>query len=143
MITINGKNNQHMLILKRGEEVVGSVTKFLRENGIKGGLISAVGAIEDIELGLYDFGKQEYKKRKFDDAEYELVSLSGNVSLKDDDIFAHIHASISNDKMELFGGHLFHAKVAVTVEISIIELGVMPVRVMDEDVGLPLIAKTL
>ena len=57
-------------------------------------------------------------KKNFNE-DYELTSLIGNVSTKDNKPFLHIHVNISNQKCQAFGGHLFSGDIIATGEIKI------------------------
>jgi predicted DNA-binding protein with PD1-like motif len=42
--------------------------------------------------------------------------MDGNISFLDNALFVHLHTSLSDDKFQVIGGHLFNATVAVTAE---------------------------
>ena len=132
-------DSKYFLVLHRHDDLVESINKFIKEKSIQGGQITGIGALEDVELGLYDLTKKTYVKKHFGQTELELVSLTGNISLKDGNPFAHIHVVVSDGEMRCFGGHLFKARVSVTAELSIVALGVMPERTMNPQMGLALI----
>jgi len=50
----------------------------------------------------------------------------------------HPHISISNEQMEVFGGHLMTGKVSATVELVLQNLGSSYAKKMDEEIGLKL-----
>jgi len=52
---------------------------------------------------------------------YELLHLSGNICKINTNYEFHIHAILSNEKMETIGGHLLNAKVEITNEIIILK----------------------
>lgn len=133
---IQSKDNKHLIVLSRGEKIMESLTKAASELDIAGGLISGIGAVENLELGFYNLGKKDYHRKHFTNGEYELLQLSGNISLKEDKPFVHVHVTCSDESFQAFGGHMFEGEVAVTAEIYITPLGVMPVRNMDSQVGL-------
>jgi predicted DNA-binding protein with PD1-like motif len=53
---------------------------------------------------------------------YEIASLTGNLTLVDEDLFVHIHAAIGDDNFQIFGGHLISAEAGASTEIAIIPL---------------------
>jgi len=136
--SLKGTKETFLLILKRGEEVIDAITRCAEQAQLKGATLSAIGAVTHVDLGYYCLPDKNYQHKVFED-EYELVSLIGNVALKDDKPFTHAHISMGDDKYALYGGHLFSAAVAATVEIAITPLSEMPVRTMDDEVGLALI----
>ena len=134
------KDNIHILILSRGEEVVGSVSNFCHENGIKAASVTGIGTISKITIGYFDVMEMEYKKKKFDDS-YELVSLSGNISVKEDDLIFHPHVALGGGDYNLIGGHLFEGTVSGTAEIFIFPVEGKLIREMDKDTTLNLIKR--
>lgn len=109
------KEETFFIRLDKGENVVKTLKKFCTENEIKSAKISGIGALEQIELGFYNYVKDEYSKKLFEN-EHELISMEGNVSIMDNEVFVHLHVGLSNDEFQAIGGHLFEATVAVTVE---------------------------
>ena len=104
--------------LDRGEELVETLTAFLAERGVGRATLTAIGAVDDPELGLFTMKTREYLRRRFE-GEYELASLTGNVTLVDGKPFAHMHALLSDEDCRVIGGHLFSARVSVTCEIDL------------------------
>jgi len=107
-----------LLVLERGEEVVEAITSFVKEKGLEGGQIRAIGGVADVTLGWYDLDAKEYRKKRFE-GNFELVALLGNVSLVDGEVFCHLHAAVSGPDYALRGGHLFEARVSITAEVEI------------------------
>lgn len=132
-------SDHHLVIIQKGEHLVETITNYAREHSLKGGLISGLGAIEEVELGCYDCHNKEYLRKIFNKSEYELISLIGNISHSDGDFFTHVHASMSGKDFQAFGGHLFEAQVAVTTEVFISPLGKLPQRQYDKAIGINLI----
>ena len=59
---------------------------------------------------------QAFPKNNWKD-EFELASIMGNITTKENSPFIHIHATISDEECNAFAGHLFTATTAVTCEI--------------------------
>lgn len=134
-------NGQHLLILKRGERIMDSILKACEEHQLEGGRINGIGALCRPELGFYDLKNKSYIRKEFAGDDYELLSLVGNISLKEGKPFAHIHVVLGDREFQTFGGHLFGAEVAVTAEVSIIPFGSMPIREFHDSIGLDLICR--
>ncbi|MCD6399620.1 DNA-binding protein [candidate division WOR-3 bacterium] len=130
--------NGIFLILEVGEEVIKSIKDFCAKEGIFAGVLQGIGSLTDIELGYFDLKEKQYKRKKIKGV-YELLSLSGNLSKKDDKILPHIHVIVGSDKYDTKGGHLFSAKVAVTCEIFIIPSKGRLIRRFDKKTDLFLI----
>jgi len=127
-----------VLVLKTGEEIVEKLTEFLSENNITAGTVSGIGAATDIVLNYYNADTKEYEEKTFSD-EYEILSLLGNVSLKENKPFAHLHIVLGTNDYECIGGHLKSARVGPTCEIVIQQLETELKREFDEATGLYLL----
>ncbi|MCX7703503.1 MAG: DNA-binding protein [Planctomycetota bacterium] len=129
--------NGYLIVLERGEEVVKSLTDFAKKQHLEGGEIHGIGGVTNVTLGFFDTKKKEYIRQRFD-ANFELLSLVGNISLLEGNPFCHLHAVISGGNFSVFGGHLFEATISVTAEIYI---RVQPKveRQPNPDIGLNLI----
>ncbi len=112
------KEDVFFVRLDRGDKVNETLKNFCMEHEIKCARLHGIGALHKVELGYYDYDADIYDRRPFD-GEFELLSMEGNVSLMEDDTFVHLHISMSNEKFEAIGGHLFEAEVAVTLECFI------------------------
>jgi len=128
----------YLVRLVRGEEIHASVTAMARERGLRGGVLSGIGAVEDAVVGLYDLGRREYVKRPVEGIA-ELLSLDGNLSLKDGAPFLHAHAVLLTENFSLAGGHLFSARCAITVELSWTHVDLSMQRLDDRTTGLALL----
>jgi hypothetical protein len=108
----------YLVRLDRGEELMSTLGRFLAEKDVRCGALTAIGAVENPELGLFTMATKEYKRRRFA-GEYEIAALTGNVSTLEGRPFAHLHALLSAEDCSVVGGHLFEAVVAVTCEIDL------------------------
>lgn len=122
--------------LARGEMLRACIENLAIQRGIRGARISAIGAIEDPELGCYDLPSQSYDKRVFPGI-WELLSMEGNISLLQGRPFLHAHVSISGHDYQALGGHLFDARVGVVVELFIDPLSTPLPRIPCAAIGLP------
>jgi len=128
----------YLLRLEIGEPVVETITEFLNEKGVKSGFISGIGAVKNVELGYFDFSGRKYSRNSYP-GDFEVVSLMGNISLVDEKPFMHAHILIADDKNRTFGGHLFKAEVAVTLEVNIHQNSQVIRRATDPATGLNLL----
>lgn len=136
------RNGTLMLVAERGERLVDSLTRQLTAAGIAGGTLSGLGALTEVELGYYHLARKEYARREFNGI-YELLSLNGNVALKDGAPFVHVHAVLGDADFATFGGHLFDATVAVTAELALVPFDFAPVRSFVPEIGLALCGNAL
>ena len=88
-------------------------------------------------LGTYDPRKGKYLQKTLK-GDLEILSCTGNVSLKEGQPFAHLHAVMGDKRLRAFGGHLFASKV-FAAEVFLTEpRGPALVRQPDPDTGLAL-----
>ncbi|WP_297069639.1 PPC domain-containing DNA-binding protein [Thermococcus sp.] len=119
-----------------GRELLGFINDFAKKNNIIIGAVSAIGSLRDPKIGYFDEAAGEYKVIELSGL-YELVSLSGNISLKDGEPFAHIHVALGGPDGRLYGGHLVEGEVFV-VEVFIQELLGEPLERKPQENGLTL-----
>ncbi len=132
------ENDQLVIRLQAGEDVPGALLALCREHGVQGGfVVSGIGMLSDPELGFFVQAGQ-YERQTFP-GRHELLHLSGNISLRDGDVMAHLHAMLAHEDYSVFGGHLFGAKVGLTLELllQIVPDTVRMSRVVEPDSGLP------
>ncbi|MEN2995178.1 MAG: PPC domain-containing DNA-binding protein [Thermodesulfovibrio sp.] len=121
--------------LLKGQEIISEISNFLRENSIKAGLINGIGAVKKAKIGYYDQSEKKYIFHEFNEP-MEILSLKGNISIKDGEPFAHIHVVFSKEDFSCIGGHLYEAEV-FAFEFEIIEFeGESFKREFDQETGL-------
>ncbi len=103
-----------------GGELLSFINRFAEAKGIKTGTVNAIGSLKNPKIGYFDEGAGEYRVIELTGT-YELVSLMGNISIKDGKPFAHIHVALGDSEGKLWGGHLSEGEVFVA-EVFIQEL---------------------
>ncbi len=126
------------LRLMRGEDVLETIASFVKEQELGGAFFTGLGAVEGVKLGYYDLHQKKYLDKEYP-GDVELANMTGNVSYVDGKPFTHVHATIMTEKFESFSGHLFSAKVAVTVEVNLIVTDYEMIRELDPETGLKLL----
>lgn len=132
-------NETWFLRLDRGENLFETLENWAKKEGLSAGHLSGIGALQDVELGFYHLSKKEYHRKGFP-LEAELLSLDGNLCLKDGNPFFHIHTVLGDEEFRAYGGHLFKAIVAVTCEINFRPFEADITRVHNEKIGLNLLS---
>jgi len=130
--------SQFVVRIARGEEIIHTLTQFCKEQDIRAGSVTGIGATNDAKLYYYDMEKQEYLEKRFQEA-YEITSIMGNISLVNGEPFCHLHIILGDSKYQTFSGHLHSANVSVTCEIIIDVLDGELQRTLDEETGLKLL----
>lgn len=127
----------YLLRIDRGEELIATLTAFLAKMEIRCGAFTGIGAVDDPELGLFTMKTREYLRRRFA-GEYEIASITGNVTTLEGVPFPHVHGVFTDVSCTAIGGHLFEAEVAVTCELDIVVHEGEVKREPDEVTGLNL-----
>ena len=119
----------HAIRLTYGDDLKKEIEKYTIENNIKAGcILSAVGCLN--KLVLRTAGAKSVEEITDD---FEIVSATGTISPDG----CHIHISVSDDKLQTFGGHLKNGCIVnTTVELILLELDEYSfTREMDEETG--------
>ncbi|MCD8308019.1 MAG: DNA-binding protein [Clostridia bacterium] len=123
--------------IDRGEEIVEQVKAVCEAEGIKLAEVSALGAINRMEIGVFMTDIKKYKANFFE-GYYEIVSLWGTVTTKDGEFYSHLHMSAGDENGKVVGGHLTKAWVSATCEMVITKMEGVVERSFNDDVGLNL-----
>ena len=112
-------SNGYIIELKKGEEVIESLTAFCVDNNINSGAIAGVGGTDNVSIKYYDLETRTYITKNFSGKNYEILSLNGNVSLVDGKHFFHIHIVLGDSDFNAFGGHLGSCNIGIIAEITL------------------------
>jgi predicted DNA-binding protein with PD1-like motif len=107
-----------LVVLEPGDELHPCILAAAAEHGVEGGMLSAIGAIDELELGFFCLPDNVYTKRVIHD-ELEVVSLNGNLAMQGGKPFLHAHGVFTGRDFAPVGGHVFRAKVSITLECMI------------------------
>jgi predicted DNA-binding protein with PD1-like motif len=117
-------------------DLIGALTETAGANGIQAGAVQVMGALEKATLGFYDQRSKAYRELLFA-SPLEIVSGTGNISLRDGKPFVHLHLAVSDEEGKVFGGHAMEGSIVFAAEYVIMPLpGTAPVRTFDETTGL-------
>lgn len=127
--------------LERDDKLPDALLEICKQHGVKSGWIFAIGAVSRISVMTYEQRKKAYSEPIEAEGDYEILSLTGNVSLVDDKEFLHLHvvaAELVEGKTEVIVGHLVSAKV-FALEFVLLPIGDVGLkRALDEQTGLKL-----
>lgn len=107
----------HILVsLARGEEVPGQLARFCAGRGFGHATVAGIGAIEGVVIGAYDLGARVYRRHELEGG-YEVLAFNGNFSWINGEAMLHTHVTLADLDGQVRGGHLFAARVHVTLEL--------------------------
>jgi len=126
----------YLVLLEKGENVLETLKKFVKEQKIPGGMISGVGAVTDATLGIFDYQKKEFVTKTFMD-ELEIGHLCANISYLSDsnEPFIHCHLVVSDSSLGAYAGHLMEGTVSLTLELYIKTFKEKIIRGKDPEIG--------
>lgn len=107
----------YVLRLDPGEEIAGSLTRLVEEEGIQLASVSALGAANDVTIGIFNTVEKQYYSQRYQ-GDYEISALVGNVTRKGGEPYLHLHITIGNPVTgEVHAGHLSSATISATLEL--------------------------
>lgn len=140
MELVNTSKDFYILRLDPGEELRQEVEKFCKEQGINTAWVNALGSSKELELAYYILENKEYETKSFLQ-NFEITTVTGNIALKDDNPFIHIHGTFSDRAMNVIGGHINRCVISATCEVSIRKTEEAMGRKYDDLTGLHLLCK--
>jgi len=123
--------------LPKGADIHERLAAFCRRNKIHCAAVTIIGATLEARLGYYDQRRRKYFSRVLK-GDREILSCLGNITLKDGQPFAHLHAVMGDSKLRVLGGHLFPGSKLFAAEVYLRELRGRLVRRPDPETGLAL-----
>jgi len=130
-------DNHYILRLEKDEEVVEKIKELCIKENISLGSISGLGASNSVEIGLFNVDTKEYKTKTYTGM-FEITSLTGNISKKENDTYLHLHINFSDETNITKGGHLVKCIISATGEIVITKIEGEVQRELNPDIGLNL-----
>lgn len=106
--------------LKKGDDLLKALNALCNEANIRLGKIQAIGAVSKAVVGFYLQEPREYVSLDYD-YHQEIISLQGNVSIKNGVPEIHAHLALSDGQGKLYGGHLMEGTVVFSCEYIINE----------------------
>jgi predicted DNA-binding protein with PD1-like motif len=128
-----------VVILDTGDEILSSLKSVARTEHLAGSSFKAIGALSDVELGWFNWETKKYETALKFQEQVELLSLIGDIALKDNEPQVHAHLVIGRQDGTAHGGHLLSATVRPTCEIVITESPQHLQKEIDPESGIALI----
>jgi predicted DNA-binding protein with PD1-like motif len=127
------------LIFATGDEAIGGLTAFARENRLAASHFTAIGAFQEATLGYFDWEEKDYLKIPVHE-QMEVLSLVGDITLDETDKQqVHAHVVLGRADGTTRGGHLLEGRVRPTLEVLLVESPRHLRRKHDPQSGLALI----
>ncbi len=128
----------YAVVLDTGDEVIGELGKFVREQEVEAASLTGIGAFSRAVLGYFQWETKQYKKILVGE-QVEVLSLLGDVAVGDQGPTLHLHAVLGKADGSVVGGHLIEAHVRPTLEVILIQPPSYLRKRKDAETGLALI----
>jgi hypothetical protein len=127
--------------LERGDKLPDALLAVARAHGVKAGRLTAIGGVTNLKVTEYDIHENRYTPPLERAGMTEVLSLAGNLSLRDGAPFFHLHLCGSwqeNGETRIIAGHLVEAETFVCEFHLVAYDDVALVRDLDPKTGLAL-----
>ena len=128
-----------VLIFETGEEIASALQQFSKNQGLAGSSFKAIGALSYAKLGWFNWKTKKYDPACVLDEQVELLSLIGDIALKDGEPQVHARAVVGRSDGSAHGGHLLDARVRPTCELILTESPTHLQKKLDPESGIALI----
>jgi uncharacterized protein len=129
----------YIVVLETGEEVASSLSRFATEHKLAGSSFKAIGALSSAKVGWFNWQTKTYETAAQFQEQVEVLSLIGDVALKDGKPVVHAHLIVGKKDGTAHGGHLMEAYVRPTLEVVLTESEQPLQKIVDRESGLALI----
>lgn len=131
----NRSGNDIVLRLDPGEEITSCVLAAAKKENVTCASVTAIGATNDFTVGVFDLNKKSYDLFRHNDGNYEIASLSGNLSALNGEPYQHLHMVCAGGDGRVAAGHLISAVISLTAEIMIHVIDMKAERVKNPEIG--------
>jgi uncharacterized protein len=136
---INDSPQTFVLVFETGDELAAGLLEFAKAQKLSAASFKAVGALSSVRLGWFSWETKRYEPSVMLDEQIELLSLIGDVALRDGEPAVHAHAVIGKKDGTAHGGHLLRAFIRPTCEVVLTESPAHLQKFIDPESGLALI----
>ncbi len=133
--------------IDKGEELCAMLLELAEKEDIRMAGVTGIGASGDVTLGVFNPRIKEYKSVRYE-GDYEIASVTGNLSRRDGKPYLHLHAVIGDPTRKFewhhnpsgvtYSGHLNAAVISATCELVIDVIDGEVGRKFSDEVGLNL-----
>jgi predicted DNA-binding protein with PD1-like motif len=104
-----------------GDELLSGLTELAMKNHITAAYVTGIGGLSTAMLGWGDPSNGAFKKIPIE-RKAELVSLAGDISMRDGRPYVHLHGVVAYSDGTTRGGHVIEAHIAPVAEIAVVAL---------------------
>lgn len=100
--------DKYVVSINNRAELAASLADFARKNGIEAGTVCGIGAVDSLSLRFFNPETKLYEDKTFNE-QMEIANLAGNISVKDGDVYLHLHVTAAGKDYQAVAGHLLSA----------------------------------
>ena len=130
--------NTLLIRLDPGDELLAELKTVCEAEHATFGTVSGLGAVNHVVLGLFDPATKQYTANTFD-KNFEIVSIAGNVTRMDGQLYLHLHMAVADAEARVVGGHVNEVAVSATAELVVNLLDGETDRAFSDAIGLNLL----
>jgi predicted DNA-binding protein with PD1-like motif len=138
MHVFTGKTSGRVAVarLTQGSDLLDEINRLAERAGFAAATVQFIGALRKAVVLVLDQDTKEYLNIDVP-GPLEIVSGSGNISLRDGKPFAHVHVVVSGLDGKCIGGHVANGCEVYLTELVLTELAMdKPLeRTLDKEVG--------
>jgi hypothetical protein len=125
---------------KPGTNLTERMLAIAKREKIRTAKVVAIGGVNQLRLAYFNSKAKKYEVHEYNEF-LEAASLIGNLTLKDEEPFLHLHGTFGRRDMSVIGGHVVSAKVFPLLEAVIAPTVNRAFRRFDEQTGLNAVYK--
>lgn len=131
--------NEYYIRIDKDEDIISSILKICHSEKIETAHFRGIGCCRKIDIQTYIPQKEQFVSH-VKEGIFELLSIDGNISPNNGELFLHAHANFSyldkNNEIKLIGGHLKEGIVEYTAEIILTPAKENISRMIDKKTGI-------
>lgn len=136
---IDESSKTFIVVFETGDELAAGLLQFAKEQKLSAASFKAIGALSSVRLEWLSWESKPYEPSVTLDEQVELLSLIGDVALKDGQPVVHAHAVVGRKDGTAHGGHLLEAHVRPTCEVVLTESPAHLQKFIDPESGIAVI----
>ncbi|MGA1862262.1 DNA-binding protein [Deferribacter thermophilus] len=107
--------------LKKDDDLYFGIMDLIEKLNIDSALVLGIGAVQRANIAYFNQKNKSYENFHYNEP-MEILSLKGNVSIKDNKPFGHFHISLGRSDFSVVGGHLLPDTIVYACELDILIL---------------------
>lgn len=127
--------DRYQLRFETGEQIAATLLEWLGTEAIGFATMTGLGAVSGATISYWNAETRQYEAHELNE-QMEVVSLIGNVTIKEGAPFTHIHVTLGRRDLSIIGGHFNDATVHPNLEIWLQRESETVERLLDETSGI-------